>query len=344
MRAVVLDHYGDADTRAAAAAVAAIPDTGQGFDDAALLTAAARLAPAWDYPLVCGSGLDGQPEVLARLGRERVMLGNPPSIQCQFRDPRHFFEWLDRCRIPYPEVRFQRPRDPAGWLIKSGCSEGGKRVRFCAHHEAAPGDYFQHHIEGAAHSALFLANGESARLLGINTLWTLDRGETPFLFAGAMSHPLPQHPLTGTLSGWLDRLARATGLVGLGSLDFVLDRRGQPQVLEVNARPSATLALHDPDYAEGLLAAHVRACRSGQLVDIAPARQIRAFRVALAPRTMTLPADIRWPAWVADRPMPGTRCEAGQPLCTVLAAAPNPAATLAQLARRHHRLNALLPP
>jgi hypothetical protein len=40
------------------------------------------------------------------------------------------------------------------------------------------------------------------------------------------------------------------------------------------------------------------------------------------------------PAWVADRPAPGARIEAGAPICTVLAAAPSRAAVRKAIAAR----------
>jgi predicted ATP-grasp superfamily ATP-dependent carboligase len=46
--------------------------------------------------------------------------------------------------------------------------------------------------------------------------------------------------------------------------------------------------------------------------------------VAYAERPACVPREVEWPDWVADRPAPGARIEAGAPVCTVLATAPMP--------------------
>jgi predicted ATP-grasp superfamily ATP-dependent carboligase len=132
IRVVALDHYADADTRAFSAHAQAVPFTDGAFEPQALLDAACKFAPDRDFPLVYGSGLDSQPELLEALGRSREVIGNSPAIQRLFRSPRSFFELLRQCGVPYPEIRHERPENGQKWLIKSGCSEGGKRVRFCA--------------------------------------------------------------------------------------------------------------------------------------------------------------------------------------------------------------------
>ena len=247
IRVVALDHYADADTRSLAEQVHAIPTRHGCFRPEPLLEHAARLAPALHYPLVYGSGLDSRPELLERLAADRVVFGNPPSVLALFREPRHFFELLDRCAIPYPDIRYRRPENPENWLIKSGCSEGGKRVRFCAHNRPGPGDYYQRRISGRAFSVLFLADGENVRFMGFNTLWT---SKTPgrFLFEGAMNWAPLSLEQRRRIEGNAVKLVKATGLKGLNSLDFMVDVRGGPLTIEVNTRPSATMALYDEDY------------------------------------------------------------------------------------------------
>ena len=341
---VALDHYADADTRASAAAVAAIPEPGGAFDREGLLTAAARLAPPDAFPLIYGSGLDSQPDLLNALAQGRAVIGNPPPLQGQFREPSRFFALLRQLEIPHPEIRAQRPPDPEGWLLKSGCSEGGKRVRFCAQMEAGPQDYYQWRLTGPAFSALFLADGQQTNIIGFNTLWTAGHARQPFLFGGAISHAPLRAAQRRQVVKHVASLVQATGLRGLNSLDFMLDAAGLPLVLEINARPSATLALYDADYPEGLLAAHYRACH-GHLQGTRAAGCFRAFRVVLAPCSIRVPPDTRWPAGCADRPVAGTVIAAGQALCTATAAARSPSAARArieQLTAELHRLAATL--
>ncbi|MGZ8248841.1 ATP-grasp domain-containing protein [Methylomagnum sp.] len=333
-RPVALDLYADADTQEyAEVAVPLVPDQ-VGFDAGYLLATAARLAPAERYPLVYGSGLDIAPDLLERLAAGRELLGNPPETVRLLRTPERFFELLRQLDIPFPEVRFQPPTDPALWLVKAGCGEGGKGVRFCAQKTpASAGEYYQRRVSEPPMSALFLADGERARIIGFNTLWTASQQGRPFLFVGAVNRAELAPEQRGQVRSCVARLVRALGLKGLNSLDFMRDG-DTCRALEINPRPSATMALYDRDFPVGLLEAHIRACR-GRLGDGAPmGRAVRAFRAVFAPRAFTVPEAVDWPGWCCDRPAPGTRFDTGQPVCTVEADGANLAKVGSLLARR----------
>ena len=342
IRVVALDHYADADTRSHSVHAEAIPFLDEVLDPQALIEAASQLAPADDFPLVYGSGLDSQPELLATLARSREVIGNLPATQRLFRSPKSFFALLRQCAILHPETRFERPKNERNWLIKSGCSEGGKRVRFCAQEQAGRDDYYQRRVSGTSCSALFLANGSECRIIGFNTLWTTDAGTRPFLFLGAINHAPLGKLQRQQIGDHIVALTKASGIKGLNSLDFVIDDRGELLVLEVNARPSATMALYDANFADGLLAAHIRACR-GELPADGASTRIRAFRVCFSPdRVISMPTA-KWPPWCADLPVAGSIIEPGQPLCTVLAEGQHPIAVEQLLAERMSRLATLLP-
>jgi predicted ATP-grasp superfamily ATP-dependent carboligase len=317
LRPVVLDLYADQDTRECAAAFAQIPHGRIGFEADALLEAAGRLAPAEKgFALVYGSGLDIAPDLLERLARGRTIYGNPPELLRLLKTPAAFFALLRRLDIPYPDIRQTRPPDPQHWLIKSGCSEGGKGVRFCGQAEPDGDDYYQRRLPGAPHSALFLADGTDARIIGFNTLWTARHLGQPFLFVGAVNRADLSPIQRGRIEACVARLTRAVGLKGLNSLDFMLD--GETcRALEINPRPSATMALYERDFPEGLLARHIRACRGELGEPREVGTTVRAFRAIFARRDVQVPETMAWPEWCADRPMPGSSVAAGDPLCTV---------------------------
>ena len=342
IRVVALDQYADADTLALAEQALALPTSDGRFQPEPLLEAAARLAPTTRYPLVYGSGLDTRPELLGTLAAKRELIGNPPDQLARFREPRLFFQLLDHCSIAYPEIRFRRPETPENWLIKSGCSEGGKRVRFCAQDRPGVGEYYQRRISGPACSVLFLADGERVSILGFNTMLT---SSTPgcFLFEGAMNWAPLAPEQRQRLQGNIVRLVRATGLKGLNSLDFMVNAKGEPLTIEVNTRPSATMALYDEDYPEGLLAAHIRACR-GLLAGPVRAGAFRAFRVAYAAVTTRVEPGFAWPAWCSDRPVANSVIKVGSPLCTLRAEGGNPAEAMKKLAARARFLRRLVGP
>lgn len=341
---VALDFYADADTREYAESVAAIPPGDTGFEEAALLEAAERLAPAERYPLVYGSGLDGAPELLEALARGREVHGNPPRLVRLLKTPRDFFALLRRLDIPYPESRYTPPRDPENWLLKSGCGEGGKGVRFCAQETGAnPDEYFQRRMPGPPMSALFLADGANARIIGFNTLWTASHFGRPFLFVGAVNRADLNLGQRVRLARAIEALVAATGLRGLNSLDFMADGEVL-RVLEINPRPSATLALYDRDFPDGLLAAHIEACRGSLEVAGRTGEAVRAFAAVFAPEVIAIPLSPAWPEWCRDRPVGGTTVPAGWPLCTVEAEGAVPAEVEASIALRKTRLLEWLAP
>jgi predicted ATP-grasp superfamily ATP-dependent carboligase len=112
------------------------------------------------------------------------------------------------------------------------------------------------------------------------------------------------------------RVCRALGLIGLVSFDFLLSG-GEPNLLEVNPRPGATLDVFDD--AEGLLfRAHLAAC-AGLAGALPAARGCRSAAILYAGKDPITPGDVAWPAWAADRPWPGTGIPAHRPIATVLA-------------------------
>jgi predicted ATP-grasp superfamily ATP-dependent carboligase len=124
-------------------------------------------------------------------------------------------------------------------------------------------------------------------------------------------------------------VARAIGLVGMVSFDFLVED-GEPLLIEVNPRPGATLDVLD-DANGTLFAAHIEASRPGgdpaSLVsrNFAPGPS-KAAAYLYADRGALAVGDVEWPAWTMDRPAPGTRINKHQPIATVIAKGPDPAA------------------
>jgi predicted ATP-grasp superfamily ATP-dependent carboligase len=315
MVAYAIDHFGDVDTcRYAAGCLALAPGDG-GFDESELLQAAGQLAPG--VPLVYGSGLDTRPDLLEKLAKGRELLGNTPDTLRIAHTPGDFFCLLKDLKIPYPDTRFTPPDPLDGWLVKPGCGEGGKRVGFAATKRPPPDAYYQRYICGNACSALFIANGHAVRVIGFNTQWTAAHDPAqPFLFGGAVNRAALDGTQRNKLVNTITKLVAALGLVGLNSVDFMLDG-GEAKILELNPRPSATLALYDEDYALGLLAAHIAACR-GELLDYSANGPVRALRIVYAPRAITIGESLAWPEACADIPRAGSSINVGEPLCSVM--------------------------
>jgi predicted ATP-grasp superfamily ATP-dependent carboligase len=191
-------------------------------------------------------------------------------------------------------------------------------------------------------SALFLANGRRAYVIGFNQQWTAPAHATlPFLYGGAIGGISLPSIVERDVRQKLDALVAATGLVGLNGLDFLLHDESW-SALEVNPRPTATMELHDPDYARGLFDWHLRAC-NGQLPDHpAKPRAIRAHDIFYATRHGRMSAGFEPPDWCRDVPQPGTVLVPGKPVCTVHASAADLDRALSLLRRRRIQLERLL--
>lgn len=313
----VLDLYGDADTCAVGEQWRIVSDACGGFDRQRVLAALREAVAAGATGLVYGSDLECARGLLADIGTIVPVWGNGPATLRRLKTPRRFFALLDDLGIAYPPTCFEPPAVPEGWLLKPACGAGGKGVAFLrAAIDPAPGAYFQRSMAGTPLSALFLADGRRACLVGFNQQWCVEVGGQPYAFAGAHNRPALPQSWRATVADWLQRLVPRAGLVGLNSLDFMFD--GQDcWALEVNPRPSATLALYDADVPRGLLAAHKRAVDGGLPAAVAPAAA-RALQVVYAPHRWRVPPGVDWPSDCADLPVAGTLLAAGQPLCSIL--------------------------
>ncbi len=321
-RAAVLDCFADRDTRAAAVECSVVAAAaGFHFDRRALLDAAATLGP--DTPLVYGSGFEARPGLLSRLAAGRDVFGNPPAVVRAVKDPRRFFPLLDALAIPHPEVAYDPASKPEGWLVKHRGGAGGAHIQPAGSRRPGASDYFQRLETGRPMSALFLADGLRALILGFNEQWTSSaRAGSPHLFGGAVGRMPLAAPLGARISDRLDALVAGTGLLGLNSLDFMLDG-DRWSVLEINPRPTATMELYDADYEHGLLREHIEACR-GTLPPAARPGPARAQSIVHAREEWRVEPGFAFPSWCRDVPNPGMNCQPGAPICTVHAEAGHP--------------------
>ncbi len=337
--AVALDVFGDADTRAAARAWRAIGSASPPAIDGARLLAELRAladrgeAEAW----VAGSGFEAAPALLMRAAAVLPLLGTAPADQARLADAPAFFAALDRCGIAHPPVVFAPPAG-GGWLRKQARSAGGWGLT--RRRDAAPGAYWQRERAGTPVSASFVANADRAVVLGLNRQATVEVGEHPFVFAGVCG-PLDWPAVLTQAEHALAVLVPAYRLRGLGSLDFIVGADGVAELLEVNARPSASAALYPDIGGRSPLHAHLQACRHGVL-PAPPRGPARGLRIVHARRALALDgaAAERIAAWpgAADLPPAGARFAPGEPVCTLEAAGADAAAVEAGLVRAEQDL------
>jgi len=334
---LVMDAFGDIDTRETAREIQVLEGDEGGLRHDRILEAARRWQPAG---LVYGGGIAKRAGLLRDLEGIAPLRGNRPETAALAGDGPGFFALLDRLGIPHPQTRKRAPATPSGWLVKEAGRDGGGHVRPAealrgAHPPA--GALYQRRVSGRAISLLFLADGRDIRVVGYNRGLPARGPVPPFQYGGAVAKARPSAPARRTLEEAATKLTRELGLLGLNGLDAVVSR-GEAWVLELNPRPTATAELYDADFPDGILGAHLAACAGRLPPPPLPGGPARAAAVVYAAHRVAVPDSGPWPHWVADRPVAGTVLERGQPVCTVHAQARHPVRAQEEAHRRQHRL------
>ncbi|MCB1957254.1 MAG: ATP-grasp domain-containing protein [Rhodocyclaceae bacterium] len=335
---ITADCFGDADTRAAGRRWYPAGQTGAlRLDPGRLIPLLATLAQeqaveGW----IAGSGFEAQVGLLAEGARRLPLWGNAAEIVDVVRDPRCFFAELDALGIDHPPVRFE-PVHAADWLVKDFGGCGGWHIRpASARGSLGSRGYFQKRVGGEPMSVLFLAHGGGAVTLGLSRQLVRPLGRRPFVYRGCVGPVDVPAAVLGEIERIVAALAGRFGLTGINGLDFLLDA-GRVRVLELNARPPASIAVQGA----GLMRAHVRTCADGVL-EAPPGHPAeaptRGHEIVYARRALLLDADdcaaIAATGWCHDLPQPGTRLAWGDPLCSVSASGEDDVAVAGRLARQ----------
>ncbi len=268
---------------------------------------------------VYGSGFEHQPEVIAAIARQTPVIGNDAATLRRVKDARHFAEVCAAVDAAHPPISHEPSHDAEGWLVKRTGGAGGLHVRAVGRECARGADvFFQRRVAGEAISALFIANAQTAEVLGLSAQWTSPAPSLPYRYGGAVGPIEVGANVKREIARVVARLAREFRLVGLNSADLIVSAEAV-WIIEINPRPGATLDVFD-SADDPLLARHVAACE-GRIIACRPRAGCRAAEIVYARHNIVAQIEGDWPSWTADRPARGMRVGAGDPLCTVLAAA-----------------------
>lgn len=283
----------------------------------ALISALQELAAGRDpIGLVYGSGFEDRTDLLDRLSECWPLLGNSGEAVARVSDPEKLAALCRQCSIPHPAWS---PTPVPGWLSKEVGGAGGVHVDAA---ERGGRRYWQERVSGEPVSALILANGEAAVVLGLSAQWTDPSPRSPFRYGGAVRPALLPPETAKALEDAAVHVCEAANLVGLNSVDFLVAEGGW-HLIEINPRPGATLDIFR-SAERSLLSLHIEACR-GRLPATKPEfADAAAARIVYARRDIASVPEFDWPEWTADRQPPGTSINIGEPLCTVLADAVTP--------------------
>jgi uncharacterized protein len=348
---VAVDRFGDLDLLRTCQSVSILRDLG-GRGGMAELVDAAEAIPA--ERVVYGAGLENRPDLVARLGAGRTLLGCAPETLTRVRDPALLGASLRAAAFAYPRT-FAAAEAPARadrarrWLRKPVRGGGGRGVREWRGGRLAPGVVVQERIAGLPCSAAAVADGRSALLLGVSEQLIGRRGlgTSGFKWCGNVAPPrLPareRDALAGAAQAICAHLAAAFGLRGVFGVDLVWDGE-RAWVVEVNPRPVASLETVDAAYGVRSFAAHLEGC-AGRLADGGtPDAAVAAGKaVVYATEDVRMPDTRDWlERGIRDVPHPGEHIAAGRPICTLVGSGGSPQGVLAGLEERAAALRAEL--
>jgi len=315
-KVISLDAFADADTRRVTEHCLQVSVTDDGVDEKDFKQKFEQINIKDGCQFIYGSLFDTKPRLLAWVAERVEVVGNLPQT-LQFSRSFDFFAMLDYLRIRHPEVQLDKSKNAIGWLAKRVNSSGGGHVKPAE--VSVNADYFQRKIDGVPVSILFLADGKSLRVVGFNQQLLAPTVDMPYRFAGAVSNFVLPIAVQEEFIDAAERLTVALGLRGLNSLDAVLEGNSL-WILELNSRLSATFQLYP-----NLLQAHMQAS-AGALLDLPKNKTTKGEFVLYADEHLNIPADFKWPDWVADIPFTkvnGVVIDEGEPICTVLAEGEN---------------------
>jgi predicted ATP-grasp superfamily ATP-dependent carboligase len=337
-----IDAFADAETAALAKKSIALAYDRLGFDADALMAAINDLDLSHFDGFVYGSGFEAQPELLDKVAAKLPLIGNAAATVAALKTPARFFAALQQLNINYPDVTDSLPQDHANdFLLKFAGGSGGTHISAAKSQNVLLESkyYYQKKIDGLSVSLLFLANKHDVEIVGFNEQWVSPTVDAPYRYGGAVSHVmLPDHIKT-LLSDAAKKLTSKFGLLGLNSLDAIVDaENSQISVLEINPRLSATVALYNAEQ-QNLLERHIKACSGNHDLNQKAVHKLdlkcKAHAIVYAAEDIELSAAILWPDWVADKPLlnqKAMKISATEPICTVLAYADS-AATAKKLAQ-----------
>jgi uncharacterized protein len=315
---IVADFFGDLDTRDLAPWRRLPGSLAAGIDHRWLRRAVSACGPLTG--IVCGAGFEHAPALLRDLAALTPLIGNTPEAVAAAKDPFDFAALLSRLGLPHPAV-WDRPPPAGAFLCKRRGGAGGAHIRRTdVRAGAGRSRYYQAVAAGRPISALFAANGRAARMIGFSRQWSAPTARAPFRYGGCVGPVALPPRLAEAIAEACAALTVSLGLVGLNSLDMLVDGDGFT-ILEINPRPGATIDIFDAATPDALLWNwHLQAVR-GELPPPpkAPRRAARAAAILYAEAATTIPATMRWEDWVADVPAPRMVIPAGAPICTVLA-------------------------
>jgi predicted ATP-grasp superfamily ATP-dependent carboligase len=319
---VSLDFFGDSDQPPQAEVFSLVRDFHLPPTFINLARAARSLVNRVDH-VVIESGLENDEVFFSICPPEKILYNSHKTIK-QVRDLRNLSSPLMDTGMCIPETFF--PGEPLPnkdkYLIKDSSHSGGMGVReWDGSTPIHPPKVLQKRIDGILASAVFVADGKDALLVGITRQYAgvKELGAPTYAWGGNVA-PFDEASLRGMVETAICSLTSAFGLVGLNGIDFIIHNE-VPYLLEVNPRPPASFELFERLIGINAFQMHVDACQ-GFLPEKLPDFQsgiTYGKGIIYATHDIKIKDTQTWGSiGLADIPHKGEEIPAGAPVCTIL--------------------------
>ena len=217
-------------------------------------------------------GFENQFDVIADLEQKFELLGNRPQALKQVRDPFRLQDVVNKAGLKMPEILSPgtTPDPNLKWLRKAVKSGAGARIKpWKKVVPDDPGYIVQQKIDGSPQSVSFVANGREAKIFAYSEQIIGDEafGASGYHYVGNLLLPQPDRELIEKLSRLANDLTHTFNLVGLNGIDFIL-HEGEPYILEVNPRFSASMEIYEDALGGSIFDWHIAGSRGEPLPDI----------------------------------------------------------------------------
>jgi len=312
-------------------------------------------------PWIYTGALENYPGLLARLAKIRPLWGNAASVARSVRNLSLLGEVLRSAKIPFPETvpvkqlcAGQTQTHGQRWLYKPRRTGGGLRICLLDSLDQAVDPfasqsrgYLQKFIPGTACSAVYVAGGGRAVLVGLTNqlIGQASLAGGGFAYCGSTGPVALSAHQKAELTRIGAALAKHFQLVGLFGVDLIQADSTEVSgseytVIEVNPRYTASVELLERAYNIHTIPWHLAACATGQLPCAAELASLRANSwhikgILYARREARFHAELAeyvrkqnasphagqladWPR-IADIPATGTIFQPGMPIVTLFA-------------------------
>ncbi|MEX2316684.1 MAG: ATP-grasp domain-containing protein [Pirellulales bacterium] len=218
--------------------------------------------PAWMYT----GALENHPELVDQMAWIAPLWGNPGDVLHEVRSPWILADALRESGFLFPETRpvpDGLPHD-GSWLVKTyrGASGSGVSALVAGAPETSISRCYQQRVAGTPCAGVFVANGESATLLGLTRQlvgedWLRAR---EFQYAGSMGPYWVAEAAFCEMWRIGHELASRFSLMGLFGVDFIINEENV-WTLEVNPRYTASVEIIERATGTTSIATHATACR-----------------------------------------------------------------------------------